>query len=142
MTSIPSDPAMVVADLNTALPLRKISEQIDRLPLSADIKALLLDLAKVTVNVGTTVLKIGAKILTVVFDIIGQFPNAVFGLVVSVCVGMLVASVPLIGGLLAPFLLPLMVAFGLAKGAIADLANASWAARIRDLEARLAAVSV
>ena len=42
----------------------------------------------------------------------------------------------------APFLMPLLVAFGLVKGAIADLANAGWAARIRDLEVKLSKVSV
>lgn len=131
----------LLAELNTSLPLRRIGEQIDRLPLSADIKALLLDLAKVTAKVGGTVLRIGAKILTVVFDIISQFPNTVFGVVISVCIGLLIGSIPMIGALLTPFLMPLLVAFGLAKGAIADLGNAGWAARIRDLEAKLATVS-
>lgn len=131
----------LLAELNTSLPLRKITERIDRLPLSADIKALLLDLAKLTVKVGGTVLKIGAKFLSVVFEVIGQFPNTVFGVVISVCLGLLIGSIPLTGGLLAPFLMPLLVAFGLAKGAIADVANAGWAARIRDLEAKLASVS-
>ena len=131
----------LVAELNTSLPLRKICEQIDRLPLSADIKALLLDLAKVTVKVGETVLKIGAKILSVAFEIIGKFPNTVFGVVISVCLGLLIGSVPFIGGLLTPFLMPLLVAFGLTKGAIADLANQGWAARIRDLESKLTSVS-
>lgn len=106
----------LLAELNTSLPLRRIGEQIDRLPLSADIKALLLDLAKVTAKVGGTVLRIGAKILTVVFDIISQFPNTVFGVVISVCIGLLIGSIPMIGALLTPFLMPLLVAFGLAKG--------------------------
>ena len=142
MSVTPPENSAIFADLNTSLPLRMITEQIERLSMSADVKAILLDLAKVTVNIGGTVLKIGAKILTIVFDIISQFPNTAFGIVISVCLGLLIGSIPFIGGLLAPFLMPLLVAFGLAKGAIADLANAGWAARIRDLEAKLSKVSV
>jgi hypothetical protein len=142
MTATPSETSVLFADLNTSLPLRIITQQIERLAISADVKAILLDLAKITVNIGGTIVKIGAKILTVVFDIISQFPNTTFGVVISVCLGLLIGSIPLIGTLLAPFLMPLLVAFGLVKGAIADLANAGWAARIRDLEVKLSKVSV
>lgn len=132
------DLAALAAEINTAEPLRKIRRRIEDLPLSADIKALLLDLAQITVQAGRAVLQIGRKILTVVFDILGRFPNTTFGVVVSVAISLMIGSVPFIGALLAPFLGPLLVAFGLTKGMVADLANASWAGRIRDLEAKLA----
>lgn len=132
---------LAAREINTALPLRKIAEQLDRLPLSADTKALIMDLAHVTVRTGEFVLQIGRKILSVVFEILKRFPQTTFGVVVSVAVAMLIASIPLLGGVLAPFLGPLIVAFGLTKGAIADMSNAAWASRIGELEVRLGQLS-
>ncbi|MCF1708713.1 hypothetical protein L0V05_07780 [Tabrizicola sp. J26] len=140
MSNVPKVDVENLREINAALPLRKISDQIDRLALSADVKSLVMDLARVTVAVGDVVLQIGRKILTVVFEILARFPNTVFGVVISVAVGLLVASIPFIGATLSAFLMPLLVAFGLTRGAIADFANASWTSRINELEARLARV--
>ncbi len=138
MTAPSESRALAAREINTALPLRKISEQLDRLALSADTKALLMDLARVTVRSGAFVLQVGRKILSVVFDILRRFPNTTFGVVVSVAVAILVASIPLLGGVLTPFLAPLLIAFGLVKGALADLSNEAWTSRISELEGRLA----
>lgn len=132
------DLAVLAREINVAEPLRKLRRRIEELPLSADIKALLVDLAQITVWAGRAVLQLGRQILTLVFDIVRRFPNTTFGVVVSVAISMLIGSIPFVGAVLAPFLAPLMIAFGLTKGMVADLANAGWADRIRDLEAKLA----
>lgn len=132
------DLAALAQEINVAEPLRKLRRRIEELSLSADIKALLLDLAQITIRAGRAVLQLGRQILTLVFDIVRRFPNTTFGVVVSVAVSMLIGSVPFVGAVLTPFLAPLMIAFGLTKGMVADLANAGWADRIRDLEAKLA----
>lgn len=126
-------------EINTGLPLRKLTEKLDRLALSSDAKAILLDLARFTVRVGDVVLEVGRKILSLVFEIVTRFPNTTFGAVISVTVGLLLASVPFLAGL-APFLTALMLVFGLTKGAIKDLEAANWGGQIRELEARLARI--
>lgn len=133
-----ADLVEVVREINTALPLRKITDRLERMVLSADVKAILLDLARISVKVGEVVLQIGRKILTVVFEILSRFPNTIFGVVIGVAIGMLIGSIPFLGAVLAPVLTPLMIAYGLTKGAIADLSNQKWASSVRDLEARLA----
>jgi hypothetical protein len=127
----------IVGEINASLPLRKIASMIDRTDLSADTKALLMDLAKLTVTVGTTVVSIGRKILTLAFDIVAAFPNSTFGVVVAVIVSMLIASVPFVGAVLAPLIGPLLLALGLTMGAIADLRTRAWTARIQSLETQL-----
>ena len=41
MTATPSETSVLFADLNTSLPLRIITQQIERLAISADVKAIL-----------------------------------------------------------------------------------------------------
>lgn len=142
MSNLSGEAATVVMEINTGLPLRKLAAQIDRLALSADVKSLLMDLARITMKVGEVVLQIGRKIISVAFDIIARFPNTIFGIVIGVAVALLVGSIPLLGGLLTPFAMPLLLAFGLTKGAIADMANEGWTSRIRELETQLVQVSV
>lgn len=125
-----------VVEINTSLPLRKILDVLDRLDISSDAKALLMDLARFTVKVGEVVLQVGRKILSLVSEIVARFPNTTFGVVVSVSVGLLVASLPLVAGL-APIATALLLIFGLTKGMIKDLENAQWTTQIRALEERL-----
>lgn len=127
----------IVTDLNSALPLRQLERMIDRLSISADVKALAMDVARFSCRIGEKVYNIGRKILTVTFDILQRFPNTTFGLVVGVVMGMILASVPLIGALIAPIATPLLVVFGMTRGAWADFQSAQWAEQIRSLESRL-----
>lgn len=136
------DPSLVADAINDALPLRKLRDLIDRLEISADAKALLFDIANLTVQSGKFVLNIGRKILTFAFEIVRKFPKTIFGLVVATIVTSLIASIPWIGGLLAPIAGPLILAFGLSAGAINDMRDASWASRIDELEQKLAMVRV
>ena len=52
----------LLRDINDAMPLRKIADALDRMSLSADTKALLMDLAAVTVKAGEFVVNLGRKI--------------------------------------------------------------------------------
>ncbi len=146
MPVTPAETAANFADLNTALKLRKTTEQIERLVIFTDAKAIVVDLAKLTVTLAGMVLKIGAKILSVVLDIINQFPNTPFGVVISVCLGLRIRSIQNTGRLLVPVLMPRLVAFGLGNGAIAGWANAGWSSAgltgcSRNLAAKLRKVS-
>ena len=122
--------------LNGARPLRAIVDQIDRMDISADAKALLRDLARITIRVGEVVIAIGRKALDFALELTKVFPNMVFGVIVGLIVGALVGSVPIIGPLLAP----LAVAFGLAKGALEDVQDTGLRGRVADLERVVATV--
>ena len=146
MPVTPAETAANFADQNTALKLRKTTEQIERLVIFTDAKAIVVDLAKLTVTLAGMVLKIGAKILSVVLEIIKQFPNTPFGVVISVCLGLRIRSIQNTGRLLVPVLMPRLVAFGLGNGAIAGWANAGWSSAgltgcSRNLAAKLRKVS-
>ena len=54
---------------------RFLQDRIDQLPVSADAKALLMDLAELTLTVGGKVLAFGRKILAIVFDLASKFKN-------------------------------------------------------------------
>lgn len=118
------------------LALREIGTAIERLPVSADAKVILFRLSEVTVQVGNRLVAIGRQILSFVLDAVHRFPNTSFGLVISVVVTLLIGSVAILGGLLAPLIGPLLVALGVGMGALADIHNDALRHRILAFEAR------
>lgn len=136
------DNQIIAAAINDSLPLRKLKDLIERLSISADAKALLMDVARLTVKAGQFVLNIGRKILTVAFEIVQRFPRTVFGVIIAFIVTALIASIPFLGGLLAPVVGPLMLAFGVTTGALHDMRDAGWTSRVRELERQLAMAKV
>lgn len=136
-----SDPS-ILKDLNLSQPLRKLVAFIDQLDVSADFKAILRDLAKVTWNVGSTVVAIGRKILSVALDIVTTFPGTLFGVVVASIVTLIVGTIPFVGPLLATFVGPMMLATGLTMGALSDFRSSAWSAKVAALQSQLAAIKV
>jgi len=113
----------------------KLQSYIDNLDLPADAKALIASILKTAVRVGEMVIRIGKKIVEIVIMIVSKFPNATFGLVLGLIVGALVTSIPLIGGLLGAFVLPIAAAFGLATGYMDDLRDNSLAKKVAEVSA-------
>jgi hypothetical protein len=113
----------------------KLQSYIDNLDLPADAKALIASILKTAVRVGEMVIRIGKKIVEIVLMIASKFPNATFGLVFGLIVGALVASIPLIGGLLGAFVLPIAAAFGLATGYVNDVRDQSLAKKVAEASA-------
>jgi hypothetical protein len=113
---------------------RYLRDRIDRLAISADSKALLYDLADITVDVGGKVVSAGRQILAFVLDLVKRFPNTAFGVIVALVVSSLIGAIPLFGVVLGPLLTPLLVAFGLASGALADLQEGAIRSRVSQLE--------
>lgn len=126
----------------TLLSLADIRDKIDGLPLSADAKAILHDIARVTVNVGSKIVAAGRQILSFVFDVVQRFPNTTFGVVAAYVVSALIASVPVLGAVLGPLLAPLLLALGIAAGALTDLKERAVKARVERLEQQFVALSV
>lgn len=131
----------IADDLNASLPLRILDDLIERMPLTADTKALLSDLARITVHFGDVLIPIGRKILTLALEIVKSFPKTVFGIVVTVAVGLVLGSMGKVAVALGAVLTSLMVVFAVTKGMIADYAQAEWAGSLRDLERKMATVA-
>ena len=94
---------------------------IGGLPFSADAKAILYRIASATIRAGEFVIKIGRKILEVIYHLVREFPNATFGLIIGAVLGSLVASIPIIGFVIGPFITVLAMAIGVAWGAKEDV---------------------
>lgn len=125
--------ATIAKDVNRSLPERKIVALIERTNLSADMKALLHDLTKITVKVGSTILAIGRKILTFVFDLLKAFPAMAFGVLVALVLTALVGAIPIIGAAVASFLSGILLLLGMGAGAVKDLSNPNINEKINDL---------
>lgn len=108
----------------------KLQSYIDNLELSADAKALIASILKTAVKVGDLVIRVGKRIVEIVIMIASKFPNATFGLILGLLVGVLVSAIPLIGGFLGAFVLPIAAAFGLATGYMDDIKDQNLSDKI------------
>ena len=109
----------------------QLRREIESLPVSADGKALLADLLKITTRVGDVVLKIGRKILDFVLNLVRQFPHLGFAAVLALVVGALVSMVPIVGAALSAILTPLGLALGVAWGSYMELSSDDLGERIK-----------
>lgn len=107
-----------------------LARRLESLDLSADTKALLHSLGSQVIRVGDVVVRIGRKILDVVFGIISSYPNTTFGIIFGAIAGFLIASIPLLGALIGPIVTPILAALGLMKGFMSDLADKALEQRI------------
>jgi hypothetical protein len=110
--------------VNEAPSLRKIKTYLDSTNMSADMKAILYDIAGFTIKVGQTVITVGRRIFEIASDLINKFPNftlsTLVAVVVSVVLNGALGGIPLLGGL-AVFFSKLLILVGMTKGAVDDL---------------------
>ena len=104
----------------------QIDAFIGRLDISADAKANLASFAKVTVKVGREIVRIGRKVLDVLFSFLRHFPGIGFGVIFAVVISTLLSAIPLIGAILGPVASTLIIAFG----GYVDLKNPAFSARL------------
>jgi len=112
-----------------------IKRMIDRLNISADIKALLYKFSKATLKVGSYILKVGRKIIDYICAAFREYPNTGFGMLFGAIVTLLIASIPVLGALLAPIVGPILIAYGILVGANVDLENKKLKTRVQDIVA-------
>jgi len=129
-----------IKEANSALPNRKLKDLIERTNLSADMKALLTDIATITTKVAGKLISIGRKILTVVFDLIKLFPAITIGVIAALVLTSIIAAIPLIGGVLAGALSSILLLIGIGKGALSDLSSPALNERIQNFVNSLSAL--
>ena len=123
----------VIKDINMSLPERKLLQMIERTKLSADLKAILSDIVKITVKVGGKILAIGRKILTFVLDLVKTFPAVAMGTIAALVITAVIGAIPVFGSVLAAFLGPILLALGITAGALKDFTNDKLQERISAL---------
>lgn len=124
----------VFQSVNESIPIRKIGELLERTNLSADGKAIVLDIANFTIRVGDHIIALGRKIVSFAFDLIKTFPNISFGVGVALILGSLsagiFAGIPLVGVAIAGFLKSVLLIVGITTGAIADMMSGDMGGKI------------
>ena len=119
---------------------KELVARIEQLPLSADAKAILRDIADVSVSVGERLVAAGREVIAFALELARQFPQTTFGLIVGLVLASLIASIPLLGSLLGPLFGPLMIALGIGKGAIEDMETNAMRDRVDQFERAMSMV--
>lgn len=108
----------------------QLRARIDRMDISADAKAMLYSFTKATITVGKTIIKIGRKIIDILFTVLRSFPHLTFGVIFGYIVGALIATLPFIGAWLASIVTPLAILFGIVLAFPQELQAGELGARI------------
>lgn len=116
---------------------RELHAQLDRLALSADAKVLMGKLLDTTAEVAGKIIEVGRQILAFVTDVLKRFPNTALGLVIGLTLTVVVGSIPLLGAVLAPLVGPILIAFTVTSGALADMKNSGIEKQIDLFAAKL-----
>lgn len=119
----PSDAVALIREFDVSATLGSIRKRIERLDVSAENKALLMDVAGLTLRAGGTVVAIGRKLLAFILALAKTFQNVTFGIIIALVLSLVLATIPLLGPAVSALLTPIMLAFGVAGGALADFRN-------------------
>jgi hypothetical protein len=133
-----NDLESVLMAVNDSLPLRKIEEMLDRTDLSADTKSIVLDVANRTIVVAGQIIEIGRKIVSFALELAKTIPNTLFGVALALVMTALISGIPIFGALLAGLLKSILLIFGIAQGALADMRSGELGSRIENLMAQFA----
>jgi hypothetical protein len=123
---------------NFSLTDDEIRKSIDNLNVSADVKSLLFQFTKVTLKAGDFLLKIGRKIIEFVCLMYREYKNATFGMLFGAIVGLLLASIPVLGVILGPLFTPIAIGLGLVLGLNEDIKDKQLERKIAEINAKLA----
>ena len=136
--------------INSSPTLRKLKSAIDGSNMSADLKAIIYDIAKVTIKIGEAVIAIGRRIIEIAISMVRKFPNMTIGVLVGLVVGTLVAGPlgaitilgkPIFAGL-AALLSKLIMLLSVGKGFIDDLRENAAKAEMDRVAAQFNAFSM
>lgn len=127
----------VISEFEKVPSLRFLRDKLDRLPISAEVKSLLMDLANLTLEVSGKVLAFGRKLLVFALELANKFQNLIFGLIIGLVLSAVLATIPILGPAIAALLSPLLVAMGVARGAVEDFKDMSVKREIDALKQRM-----
>lgn len=116
---------------------RELHNSLDRLALPADAKVLMGRLLDTTATVAGRIIEVGRRILSFVLEMMRTYPGTTLGVLVGLTLTSLVGSIPLLGFVLGPIVGPLLAAFMLTQGALADLRNSTVERQIALFGAKL-----
>jgi hypothetical protein len=118
---------------NAASPDR-IEKAINRLAISADAKALTMNVSQLVVRIGEETIRVGGLIVSFAIDLAKRYPKTAFGVAIALVVTALIGIIPWIGPFLAAFLGPIFLIAGIAVGATNDLRDSAITKRLELLE--------
>jgi hypothetical protein len=133
-----NDLESVLMAVNDSLSLRKIEEMLDRTDFSADTKSIVLQVASRTIVVAGQIIQIGRKIVSFALELAKTIPNTLFGVALALVMTALISGIPIFGALLAGLLKSILLIFGIAQGALADMRSGELGSRIENLLAQFA----
>lgn len=130
-----------LAEFERVPTVRFLNDRIERLQISADAKAVLMDISKITLTVGSKVLSFGRKILAIALELSSKFQNVLFGVLIALILSAVLATIPFLGPTVSTLMTPVMMSFGIARGAVEDFRNMSVQSEIDALKERMSILS-
>ena len=113
----------MIDELNAGPSRRVMHRWIDNLEVSADAKAIISSVMDATLKIGEFVVRIGKKIVEILFETMRRYPNTMCGIALSAILALAASTIPVLGTILAPLGAAIMLVFGVADGFMDDVNN-------------------
>ncbi|MCP5313166.1 MAG: hypothetical protein H6955_06400 [Chromatiaceae bacterium] len=104
---------------------QQLKAHLDKLPLPAEVKAILHKIAKFSIEIGKTIIAIGKRVIEIALLVAKKFPNTTLGLIVGAILTALLALIPFIGPALSSIIGTLATIYATTRGFIDDLRSSN-----------------
>lgn len=101
----------------------KLLKNIEKLNTTPEMKSFLEMVLNYTIEIGSTVIKVGKVIVKIILNLYKNFPKGSIGLIVGFTIGKIISSVPILGWALQWVVVPLATVTGAAIGAKSDMSD-------------------
>ena len=121
-------------DLNKATTTHdKLLSSIESLDgISPELKSFLEKILNYSIEIGSTIIKVGKSIVSLIMNLYKNFPKATLGLVVGFIIGEIISNVPILGWALQWLIIPLSTIAGGVIGAKSDLADKNLTDEVKE----------
>lgn len=115
----------------------ELIRRLDRIDMSADVKAIVASLIDFTIETGDRLVRLGQQIVSFIFEFSRQYPSTAFGIAAALVISFLIGAIPGLGPMLSPFVTPLLLALGIGIGALDDMMDGRMRDRLSGLEGQI-----
>jgi len=110
----------------------QVNQYIDRLPVGAEVKAIIAKLAKMTIKIGKATIKLGKRLLEIAIYLVNSYKKVTFYMILAALLVLVISMIPFLGPILGAYLAPFILTLGLAKGVYEEL-KASEPELVKDM---------
>lgn len=113
-----------LCDLNESKTTKgKLLKTIEALNINPESKTFLESILNYSIDIGSTFVKVGGKVIKILHVVCARFPKALIGALIGLIIGGMLTKIPILGWVISWVAVPLAITVGVVLGAQKDLVD-------------------